>query len=157
MLPLLLAACVLLCAGCARDGATPQTKMVREAQDSNGLSVGVPEGFEAKPTDKGFAVEPSGNQNLETRYPVVAYVSLIRQGEVKEESSFQTRTVGGKEILYRVTKSDGGSGGDIYTLDAFERVPGGRISYSQAMQSEVGEPDFTLCWTLVGSTKYRGE
>lgn len=155
LLPLLLAACALFCAGCARYEAPPQMKIVKESQHPNGLTVGVPEGFEAKQTADGFAVEPSGNKNLETRFPTVAYVSLVKGADAPDESGLQTKSVDGRELRYRVTKSEGGSGGETYALKVFERVPGGHLEYSQAMQSEMGEPDFALCWTLAGSTKLR--
>jgi Tse3 toxin immunity protein Tsi3 len=153
---LLLAVCALLCAGCARYEAPPQMKIVKESQHANGLTVGVPEGFEAKQTEDGFAVEPSGNKNLEVRYPVVASVSLVKGADAPDEPGLQTKSVGAREVRYRITKSEGGSGGETYVLKVLERVPGGRhLEYSQSMQSEVGEPDFALCWTLVGSTKYK--
>jgi hypothetical protein len=129
--------------------------MVKESQHANGLTIGVPEGFEARPTADGFVVEPRGNANLQVRFPVTAYVSLVKGGAA-EDSSLRAKSVGGKEVRYHVAKTENpGSGGDSYGLDVFERVPGGHIKYSQAMQSEDGEPDFDLCWALVGSTKYQ--
>jgi hypothetical protein len=150
--PLLLL-CALLCSACAR--VPPPMKIVKETQHANGLTVGVPEGFEARQTADGFVVEPPGGQNLRVRFPVAAGVALVKGGGVPDESSLRRKSVGGKEVSYRVTKEEGGSGGEVYTLNAFERVAGGHVRYSQAMQSEMGEPDFQLCWTLVGSTKYR--
>jgi hypothetical protein len=130
-------------------------KIVKETQHANGLTVGVPEGFEATPTGDGFVVEPAGDGNKRVRDPVAAYVTLVR-GDVPEESSLRTKSLGGKEVRYRVTRSHNpGSGGDPYGLDVFERVPGGHVKYMQAIQSDLGEPDFPLCWTLVGSTKYQ--
>lgn len=154
LVPLLLAVCALLCAGCARFEATPRLKIVKEAEHPNGLTVGVPEGFEAKQTADGFNVEPSGNRNLEVRFPVVATVSLVK-GAAPDDPSFQTKSIDGREVRYRVTKSEGGSGGELYTLNVRETVPGGHVKYSQSMQSDAGEPDFALCWTLVGSTKLK--
>ena len=149
--PLLLAF-ALLCAACAQ--SPPPMKIVKESQHANGLVVGVPEGFEARQTEDGFVVEPQGNTNRDVRFPVAAYVSLVK-GVPKDDVSLRSKSVGGKEVQYNVTKSEGGSGGETYTLNVFERVAGGYIKYSQAMQSEDGEPDFALCWTLVGSTKYQ--
>jgi hypothetical protein len=151
---LLLAACALLCAGCARQGAAPLMKTVKEAQHSNGLVVVLPEGYDASPTDDGIVVEPEGHQNREVRRPVAASVSLVK-GEAPEASSLQSKSVGAKEVRYRVTKGEGGSGGEVYGLEVYERVPGGLIRYTQATQSEAGEPDFALCWALVNSTKYQ--
>ena len=154
--PLLLAL-ALLCSACARAGeqGPPPMKIVKESQHANGLTVGVPEGFEARQTEDGFVVEPAGNKNLQARFPVAAGVSLVKGGDAASEPSLQSRSLGGKDVRYRVTKSEGGSGGETYTLNVFEPTPGGHVRYSQAMQSEVGEPDFALCWALVGSTKYR--
>lgn len=154
LLPLLLAACALLCSVCAAQDTPPRLKIVKESRHPNGLTVGVPEGFEARQTDDGFVVEPAGGKNLEVRHPVVANVLLVK-GDAPDEASLQTKSIGGKEVRYRVTKGAGGSGGEVYALNAFERVPGGHIKYSQATQSEMGEPDFALGWTLVGSTRYR--
>jgi len=49
--------------------------------------------------------------------------------------------------------SEGGSGGETYTLEAYEVVPNGQIEYSQAMQSEYDEPDFALSWSIIQATK----
>lgn len=153
--PLLLA-CALLCAACAPAGGQnpPPMKIVQSSQHANGLVVGLPEGFEARQTDDGLVVEPSGGRNREVRNPVVAGVSLARGG-APDEPSLKSKSVGGKEVRYRVEKSGGGSGGEVYTLEVYERVEGGHVRYTQATQSEMGEPDFALCWTLVGSTKYQ--
>lgn len=153
--PLLLA-CALLCAACAPACGRnpPPLKIVKESQHANGLVVGLPEGFEARTTDDGFVVEPSGNANREVRNPVAAAVSLVKV-DAPGGPSLQSKTVGEKEVRYRVTKSEGGSGGEVYTLEVYERVGGGHVRYTQAAQSEMGEPDFALCWTLVGSTKYQ--
>lgn len=153
--PLLLLACALACAGCAGAGGRgPELlRIMKETRHANGLVVGVPEGFEARQTEDGFVVEPSGGKNFNVRYPVIGYVSL--GGGAPEESDLKTKSVGGREVRYGVAKSEGGSGGPAYTLSVYERAPGGRlIRYVQAMQSEAGEPDFQLCWTLVNSTRY---
>jgi hypothetical protein len=154
LLPLLLAACALFCAGCAVYEAPPGFKIVKESHHPNGLTLGVPEGFEARQTEVGFVVEPSGNQNREVRRPVVANITLAK-GDAPNEPSLETKSIGRREVRYGVTKSEGGSGGEVHTLNVFEHVPGGHVKYSQAMQSDAGEPDFALCWALVNSTKFR--
>jgi hypothetical protein len=108
-------------------------KIVKETQHANGLVVGVPEGFEAKANDYGFDVEPSGNRNRAVRYPVVASVSLIMGGTTPDESVFQRKTIGGRGIRHRVTKLEGGSGGEVYTLSVYELVRGGHIRYMQVI------------------------
>ena len=152
--PLLLACALLCCAACAPAGGQnpPPLKIVKESQHANGLVVGLPEDFEARQTEDGFVVEPSGSQNREVRNPAVAGVSLV-MGNAPEESSLKSKSIGGRDVRYRVAKSEGGSGGEVYTLEVYERVEGGHLRYTQATQSEMGEPDFALCWTLVGSTK----
>lgn len=152
----LLLACTLLCAACAPAGGQnpPPLKIVKESQHANGLVVGLPEGFDARKTDDGFVVEPSGDTNREVRNPVAASVSLVK-GDAPGGSSLKSKSVGGKEVRYRVAQSEGGSGGEVYILEVYERVEGGHVRYAQAAQSEMGEPDFALCWTLAGSTKYQ--
>lgn len=152
--PLLLAACALLCAGCAVFEAPSRFKIVKETHHPNGLTLGVPEGFEARQTGDGFVVEPAGNQNREVRRPVVVNIALGK-GDAPDEPSLETKSLGRREVRYGVTKREGGSGGEVYAFDAFERVPGGHVRYSQAMQSDAGEPDFGLCWALVVSTRFR--
>lgn len=153
----LLLACALFCGGCAAavNEAPSLLKIVKESQHPNGLTVGVPEGFEARQSAEGFTVEPSEHKNLEVRYPLIADVLLVRGGEAPDASLFQRKTMGGREIHYRITKSEGGSGGEVYMLSVYEPVQDGHIRYVQTMQSEMGEPDFALCWTLVSSTKYQ--
>lgn len=153
---LLLLACALLCTACAPAGGQnpPPLKIVKESQHANGLVVGLPEGFEARQTDDGFVVEPSSSQSREVRNPAVAGVSLVK-GDAPHGPALKSKTVGEKEVHYRVTQSEGGSGGEVYTLEVYERVEGGHVRYTQATQSEMGEPDFALCWTLAGSTKYQ--
>jgi hypothetical protein len=53
-----------------------------------------------------------------------------------------------------VGKSAGGSGGEQYFFTAYEPVPSGHILYSQAKQSEYGEPEFDLCWSVIKATRY---
>lgn len=126
----------------------------KEVRHPNGLTVGVPEGFAAKQTDSGFTIEPEGNKNLQLRHPVIISVSLVKGKSVPQEPSLQTKGLAGKEVRYHVDKSEGGSGGETYSLTAYESVSGGYIEYSQAMQSEDGEPDFAACWSVVTNTKY---
>jgi hypothetical protein len=130
-------------------------KVVKESRHANGLAVGVPEGFEARQTEDGFVVEPSGERNRHLRDPIMVYISLVKDIP-QDDYGLRSKSVGGKEVRYRVTKEENpGSGGDTYGLGVFERVPGGHIKYSQGIQSEDGEPDFALLWALVGSTKYQ--
>lgn len=155
-MPLLLLTCALFCAACAAaaDRLPPLMKIVREVRHTNGLVLGVPEGFEAKTTGGGFVVEPSGDANREVRRPVIARVSFVA-GDAPSGASAQTKSIGEREFRYVVARSEGGSGGEVYTLDVYERVQGGHLRCTQAAQSDAGEPDFALCWTLANSAKYQ--
>lgn len=129
-------------------------RIMKEAQHSNGLVIGVPEGYEAKQRDAGFVVEPEGDRNSQVRRPIAAYVSLVMGKELPRDSPLLSKSLDGKEVRYHVSKDEGGSGGEVHTLNAFESVPGGYIECSQATQTEHGEPDFALCWSLIKSAKY---
>jgi Tse3 toxin immunity protein Tsi3 len=131
----------------------PGASVATETRHPNGLIIDVPAGFAAKQVHDGFAVEPSGSRKLEVRDPVMAHVSLVT-GSAPEARGFARKSLGGKEVRYRVERSDGGSGGEVYILTVFEPALAGLIRYAQAMQSKNGAPDFTLCWNLVGSTRY---
>ncbi len=107
----------------------------------------------AQQTDNGFVIEPEGGSNSRVRRPVAVYVSLTKNAGAPQDLSFQTKSLAGREIRYRIDKSEGGSGGETYTLEAYEIVPTGQIEYSQAMQSEYEEPDFVLSWSIIQATK----
>jgi hypothetical protein len=125
----------------------------KEVHHRNGLIIKVPEGFASKETDEGFVVEPEGDKNRQLRRPVAVYISLVKGKSVPTGTSLQTKTLAGKQVRYQTEKSEGGSGGETYSLEAFELVPGGYIEYSQAIQAERGEPDFAMCWSIIESAK----
>jgi hypothetical protein len=153
----LLVACALLGSGCARADSRlpPPIRIMKELQHPNGLVVGQPEGFEATQSANGFVFTGSGNPEL--RHPVIATVSLVKGDAPAEPATppLRTKTVGARDVRYRVVKSEGGSGGETYTLVVFEPAPAGHIRYEQSAQSELGEPDFALAWTLVANTRYQ--
>lgn len=125
----------------------------KEVRHPNGLTVKVPEGFAAKQTDDGLVIEPEGDKNSQVRRPVAVYVSVIKGKGVPEGATLRTKALRGKEVRYLIDKSEGGSGGETYSLEAYEARPDGYIEYTQTTQSEYGEPDFATCWSIVESTK----
>lgn len=153
---LVLVTSTLLFAGCTsvEKSERPAMQTTKEVRHSNGLLIGVPEGFAAKQTETGFIVEPEGNKNLQLRRPVIIYVSLVKDQNIPRDSLLRTKSLTGKKVRYHVDKSEGGSGGETYSLEAYESLPAGHIEYSQAIQSEDGEPDFATCWSVVETTKY---
>lgn len=152
---ILIASCILLSAACdfVKENEHSVMQITKQVQHPNGLAVGVPQGFTAQQTDNGFVIEPEGGSNSRVRRPVAVYVSLIRNAGAPQNLSFQTKSLAGKEIRYRIDKSEGGSGGETYTLEAHEIVPNGQIEYSQATQSEYEEPEFALSWSVIQATK----
>ncbi len=149
--------CIFLFAACnfMKEKEYPIMPIAKQVQHPNGLEVGIPKGFTERQTDDGFIIEPENNGNSKLRHPIIVYVTLKKNADTSQNSSFQTKTLAGKEIHYHIEKSEGGSGGETYTLGAFENVPNGQIEYSQAMQSEYSEPDFALVWSIIQTTKLK--
>ena len=145
---------LLVMSGCSFMQKQPDTVKMTGTKHPNGLVVGVPEKFVARQTETGYTIQPEGDANSKARYPVEISVSLVKAQNVPQESSLKTRRVGQREIHYRVEKGAGGSGGEQYFFTAYEAVPNGYILYSQAKQSESGEPDFDLCWSVIKATRY---
>ncbi len=152
---ILIASCVLLFAACdfVKENEHSIMQITKQVQHPNGLIVGVPQGFTAQQTDNGYIIEPEGSSNSRVRRPIAVYISLTKTASALQDSSLQTKSVAGKEIRYHVDKSEGGSGGETYTLEAYEIVPNGQIEYSQATQSKYEEPDFALSWSIIQATK----
>ena len=71
--------------------------------------------------------------------------------------TLKTTWLSGKEIRHHIIKTtEGGSGGEIYTIEAYEVVPSGQIKYTQAAQVEYpSEPDFALFWSIIQTTEYK--
>lgn len=151
-----IASSILLFAACdfVKKNEPSVMQITNQVQHPNGLAVGVPRGFTAQQTDNGFVIEPEGDSNSRVRHPVAVYISLTKNAGAPQDLSVQTKSLAGKEIRYRVDKSEGGSGGETYTLEAYEIVPNGQIEYSQAIQSEYEEPDFALSWSIIQATKF---
>ena len=148
--------CIFLFASCdfVKEKEYLIMPIAKQVQHPNGLEVGIPKGFTESQTDDGFIIEPENNGNSKLRHPIIVYVTLKKNADTSQNSFFQTKTLAGKEIHCHIEKSEGGSGGETYTLEAFENVPNGQIEYSQAIQSEYSEPDFALTWSIIQTTKF---
>ena len=66
----------------------------------------------------------------------------------------KTRTIGDVEVRYTILDLEGGgSGGEAYRLSAWRPARAGHLLYVQEDQSEWGQPDFDLAWTVIEGTK----
>lgn len=146
--------CGILIAACGNASKntnnTPQN--LKSMIHPNKLNIKIPENFSARQTENGFVIEPSGEENLNLRNPVLIYVSLSKENVLADSADVKTKNIGGKSVNYSLEKSDGGSGGETYSLQITEKTSLGYIQYGQALQSEFSEPDFETLWTIAENT-----
>lgn len=154
---LLLVCCAILLQSCgfASDSQISAAQNIKEIKHANNLVVGVPAGFAARDDDNGFVIEPENNENVSLRRPIAVNVSFEKGKSIPQEAPLESKTVNGKTVFYRIEKSEGGSGGEQYYLEVFEKAGDGWITYSQSEQSEYAQPDFALCWQVVRHTSLR--
>ena len=137
---------------------TPQQKAptnMREYIHPNGLTVKLSNDFTAKDVEDGFIVEPSDESNRNVRMPVEIKVSLIKGKQFPAGNSLQAKDLGNRKINYKITKDDGGSGGETYNFVGFENIADGYIEYSQTLQSKYSEPDFQKVWEIIENTSLK--
>jgi len=130
-------------------------KNAEQINHSNGLNIKIPENYSARQTENGFVVEPANNENQNLRNPILIYVSLVNEDVLKDKNSVKTKSVGEKTVFYLMKKTEGGSGGETYSLQINEKTSGGYIGYAQAIQSEFSEPDFKILWAIVENTSLK--
>ena len=148
-------ASVLLIGGCTAGSEQAARENMREYTHPNGLTIKLNEDFSAKQIEKGFIIEPANGSNENVRRPVEIKISLHKDAEIPRSDSMMRKEVGNREINYQITKDDGGSGGEMYAFNGFEKVPGGYIEYSQTTQSEISEPDFQTIWKMIENTSWK--
>lgn len=113
----------------------------------NGLVIQLPDSLAAIQTPDGFRIQPA--QTAELRSPIEMIVSL-HQGSAPAGDWPDKRTLAGKLVRFRLDKSEGGSGGEMFTLTAWEAYSGGYILFRYSEQSEaVGTPDLAPAWNLM--------
>lgn len=128
---------------------------MREYVHPNGLAVKLNKDFSARENDSGFVVEPADGSNRNVRSPFEIKISLRRGEEFPNDNSLKLKNVGNRKISYRTEKDDGGSGGETYSFTGFEKISGGYLKYSQAIQSEDSEPDFKTIWEMIENTSFK--
>jgi hypothetical protein len=133
-----------------------QTNM-REYIHPNGLAVKLSNDFAAKEFENGFIVEPSDGSNKNVRMPVEIKISLLKNKQLPKDNSLQSKDFGNRKINYKITKDDGGSGGETYSFVGFENVSDGYVEYSQNLQSKYSEPDFQKVWEIIENTSLKSK
>ena len=140
---------------CRTENALPANQNMREYTNKNGLTVKLPDHLAARENGDGFLVEPSDGSNKNIRFPVEIVVKLNRDGSNPSGEFPEQKSVGGKNVKYRIEKAEGGSGGAEYKLEAFEVVDGGYISYETTEQDKYSEPEFKTLWQIIENTSVK--
>ena len=135
ILKIFFAACILWTAACdsVKPGAHPVMPSGKQVQHPNGLRMEVPKGYIERQTDDGFNIELESDSDYSKGRNVVAVnVALVKSSSATfDDSPFETKWLARKEIRHRIIKNaEGGSGGEIYTLEAYETAPSGLIKYT---------------------------
>lgn len=151
------ASCIFFLAACHALSTNESFVMqnAKQMNHPNGLNVKIPENYSARQTENGFVVEPANNENQNLRHPILIYVTLTGDDALKGKSDVKTKSLESKTVSYLTEKSEGGSGGETYSLRVGEKTFGGFIEYAQATQSEYSEPDFKILWAIVENTSLK--
>ena len=111
----------------------------------NGLSVIVPDGFEAKPQGPGlFVFETSA-----IRTPMAVTITL--ETESDGVPSNKVRMSDGSFRKYSLLSDSGGSGGPFYYVRVERKIGEKFIRMFAAQQSELGTPRFDRAWAIFDS------
>jgi hypothetical protein len=133
---------------CGAAGGT--MREVETRVDGRRLAIGVPDGLEAKPAPRGFALAPP---DAARRRNLWAMAVELDPDVPPPAPLVETRSVGGDTARYAVTRAEGGSGGEEVTLVA-ERPCGGRtLRVRLDVQEELGEPDLEPAWAVLASAR----
>lgn len=154
LIKLLFVIAVLLSQSCINTSNVVNADDV-QVRHPNGLTLIVPNDYEAKQTESGFKVEPKNNKNSGLRFLAIIYVNLSKDETIPEPQFIQSKTVGNQEIRYKIEKSESGSGGTEYDLTAYKKIGGKIIQFSQTAQSEHYEPNFAICWKIVEQARFK--
>jgi hypothetical protein len=119
----------------------------------NGLTLLTATDLRFKETGEGFMVYPEGG--LERRSPVQAFVSFVETQKPAGEWS-NSKSAGGVTVHYKEVGQSGGSGGAEFQLQTWKSCQGGHIKTMQVVQTEQGEPDFSLTWRLISTATRSG-
>jgi hypothetical protein len=122
-----------------------------EVAHPNGLSLRLPESVSVEQTFNGFFIIPRKAKELRTPFEIE--VSL-HADERPEGEWPEMRQIKGDTVYYRIDRIGGGSGGDIYVLNAWKAYPTGYVLLRHYEQGEdILTPDFALGWIVISSTR----
>lgn len=149
-----IAGCVFFLAACQTlsNNESFVIQNAKQINHPNGLNIKIPENYSARQTENGFVVELANNENQNLRHPILIYITLVSDDDLKSKNDVKTKSFESKTVSYLTEKSVGGSGGETYSLRVSEKTFGGYIEYAQTTQSEYSEPDFKILWAIVENT-----
>ncbi|MEM7056877.1 MAG: Tsi3 family protein [Pseudomonadota bacterium] len=107
-----------------------------------GISVRAPEGFTAKSEPKAVIFTESG----QIRTPLQVRIDLQPDGALPDATEERRITDG--LARYKIEELDGGSGGQVWQLNAIKETPKGALMMRASQQTELGPPDFAMAWEI---------
>lgn len=133
-----------------------ETEKLKLYEHPNGLLICFPSylkhtgKIEIVQTDLGFTL----TTEFPSRYPTTITIERINsEGSPKGEWP-QQAYINKQLTHYRVDNLGGGSGGTEYALNIWQPCAGGYVSLKLGTQHEFN-PDFSLAWQLLASTKIK--
>jgi hypothetical protein len=129
---------LLACSGESEEAATWFDGYVNHP---NGLVVSRPIGFDEQLTSNGFRFDESGLLRTPWRLSVERW-------DIAPEAGLPQKRLGDAKAYYRISESDGGSGGSEFELWAAKPDGAHWIVVIGKVQGE-GEPSYKLAWELL--------
>jgi hypothetical protein len=121
---------------------TSKVEMGEVLRHQNGLIVNRPKGFDVQETATGFAMTQSGT----LRNPLTLQIGAVAEGQ---QPSVAPSWFGLLGFRYRIDKSEGGSGGETFTLTAMYPLRHCWLLLSASQQAEVVQPTFLEAWAVL--------
>ena len=117
-----------------------------------GLTLRAPETLSAEQTPNGYVFTPANAAKMRSPTQIV---SELRSGAAPAGDWPERRRIKDHIVHYRIDVEPGaGSGGDYYTLRAWEQIGKDHVWVEQDVQIEVpGEPDFSSAWWIIESVE----
>jgi hypothetical protein len=120
---------------------------------ATGFSIQLPRDiYRVYRTDKGFEIRPIGAERM--RAPTEISVRVESETVVPGDWP-ESREVAGHDVHYRVTHEEGGSGGDLYTFEAWIPLKGSHVRLTEQIQAETMRPPrFAEAWAIAASISW---
>lgn len=148
-----LALAIMILTACSSKQDSISEHMKKE--HPNGITLMLSENWSADQTSNGFRV--STRESQFARIPEEVSVSLNSIDQKPEGEWLLTRNFNERLIHYRIDMKEGGSGGSIYILTAWEKIHNGYIRVEQYTQVEGhSSPDFSLAWKVFAGIELPG-